>query len=119
MIAHVVLMTPKDGLSPDERGALVSAFERALREIPSVRGVRIGKRIAVGAHYESLSPDSGDYFVMIEFDDLDGLTAYLRHPAHDELGARFYQTLRSAMVFDYEVGGVERLGDLRPIQPAV
>jgi hypothetical protein len=44
---------------------------------------------------------------LVDFDDLAGLQAYLRHPAHEELGARFGQSLRSAVVFDFEVGGLE------------
>jgi hypothetical protein len=45
----------------------------------------------------------------IDFDNLDGLQAYLRHPAHEELGKRFGQSLEAAMVYDFEMGGVEEL----------
>lgn len=109
MIAHVVLMNPRADLSPADRQAFLDAFNRALREIPSVRGVRVGRRVRVGANYESLSPDAGDYIAVIDFDDMAGLQAYLQHPAHQDLGARFYQTLRSAIVCDYDVGGAEML----------
>ena len=44
--------------------------------------------------------------------DLDGLQTYLRHPAHIELGARFGQSLSSALVYDFEVGGMEVLEKL-------
>jgi hypothetical protein len=50
-------------------------------------------------------PDTADYLVVIDFDDLAGLQAYLRHPAHEELGARFNQSLSSALIYDFEVGG--------------
>ena len=43
----------------------------------------------------------------IGFDDLGGLQTYLGHSAHAELAARFYQSLSSALVFDFEEGGVE------------
>lgn len=112
MITHVVLMKPKPDLPDLERRAFVASFEHALREIPTVRGVRIGKRITFGAGYESLSRESGDYLAIVDFDDLAGLQAYLQHPAHEELGARFYTALSSAMVFDYEVGGVEKLAEI-------
>ena len=105
MVSHVVLMTPKPDLSDADRHAFVAAFERALKEIPTVRGVRIGRRVLHGANYESLAPSGGEYFAAIDFDDLAGLQAYLAHPAHDELGARFYQTLSRAAVYDYEIGG--------------
>ena len=109
MLTHIVLMKPRADLSADGRLALVAAFERAIRDIPTVRGVRIGRRVTHGAGYEQTSPDAADYLAAIDFDDLAGLQAYLRHPAHDELGARFGQSLSAALVYDFEVGGVEEL----------
>ena len=41
--------------------------------------------------------------------EIRALVSYLRHPAHDELGARFGQSLSGALVYDVEVGGVEAL----------
>jgi hypothetical protein len=90
----------------------VSAFERAVKNIPSVKNVRIGRRVLHGANYESLGPDVADYVAIIDFDDLAGLKAYLAHPAHADLGARFYSCLSAAMVYDVEVGGLEMLGEL-------
>jgi len=107
MVWHLVLMKPKTDLSSVDRDALVNAFNRAVREIPSVREVRVGRRITHGAAYEALTPDAADYLISIGFDDLSGLQAYLDHPAHAELAARFYDSLSSALVFDFEEGGVE------------
>ena len=109
MIAHVVLMRPKPNLSSEDRQAFLESFRRAIREIPSVRGVRVGRRVRIGAAYESRSPDTGEFLAVIDFDDLAGLESYLQHAAHHELGARFYQSLESALVYDYRVGGVELL----------
>jgi Stress responsive A/B Barrel Domain len=67
-ISHLVLMKPRPGLSPADRDALVAAFERAAREIPSIRGIRVGRRITHGAGYEQ--PDAADYLAVIDFDDL-------------------------------------------------
>jgi hypothetical protein len=114
LVSHLVLMKPRADLSAAERQTLIGAFEHALREIPTVRGVRVGRRIMHGAGYEPAAPDSADYLVVIDFDDLAGLRAYLRHPAHDALGARFNQSLSSALVYDFEVGGAETLGRLAP-----
>ncbi|HKB11906.1 MAG TPA: Dabb family protein [Vicinamibacterales bacterium] len=107
MVSHVVLMKPRHDLSAADREALVAAFERAARDIPSIRGVRVGRRVAHGAAYEQ--PDAPDYLAVIDFDDLAGLKTYLRHPAHDELGTRFGVSLSSASVVDFEVGGIEAL----------
>jgi hypothetical protein len=108
MVSHLVLMKPRPDLSAADRQAFIDAFDRAMREIPTVRGVRIGRRVTHGAAYEQSAPGM-DYVGLIDFDDLSGLQAYLQHPAHDDLGARFGQSLSGAMVYDFEVGGVELL----------
>ena len=112
MVSHVVLMTPRADLSADDRRGFVDLFERTLREIPSVRGVRIGKRVVHGAAYDSLAREAFEFVAVIDFDNQDGLQAYLRHPAHDALGARFYQTLSAAAVYDFEVCGIDGLRGL-------
>lgn len=108
MVTHLVLMKPRPDLSADDRQALIDAFDRAVRGIPTVRGVRLGRRVTHGAGYEQFAP-AMDYVASIDFDDLAGLQTYLRHPAHEELGARFGQSLSAALVYDFEVGGVEML----------
>jgi hypothetical protein len=113
-VYHVVLMKPRPGLPAADRGAFAAAFERALRDIPTVRGTRVGRRVKHGAGYEAVAPDAADYFALIEFDDLAGLQAYLRHPAHQELGTRFGQALSSAMVYDFEEGSA---GDFATFGP--
>jgi len=109
MIAHVVLMKPRADLSPIDRASLVDAFERAVRDIPTVRGVRVGRRVTHGAAYEADAPDAADYVAIVDFDDLAGLQVYLRHPAHAAVGERFGQSLKVAMVYDFELGGIEAL----------
>jgi hypothetical protein len=108
VVTHVVLMKARPDLSPDDREAFIAAFERAARDIAEIRAVRIGRRATFGAGYESTTPDM-DFVAMIDFDDLGALQAYLRHPAHAELGARFGQALSGALVYDFEVGGLEAL----------
>ena len=108
MVSHVVLMTPRADLSATDRRAFIDAFERALRDIPSVRGVRVGRRILHGAGYEQSQPDV-QFVAIIDYDDLAGLQTYLRHPAHGEVGARFGQSLSFSNVFDFEVGGKDAL----------
>lgn len=109
MITHLVLFRPQADLPDAARRSLILAFERAVRDVATVRGVRIGRRLSHGAGYEQTSPDAADYLVAIDFDDLAGLQTYLRHPAHEELGARFNQSISAAMVYDFDVGGVEVL----------
>jgi hypothetical protein len=112
MVYHVVLLKARDGLSNADRLAFVEAFRRAAA-IEVVKGVRLGARVRHGAGYEDrMPPDTADILAILEFEDLVGLQAYLRHPAHQELGARFSQSIESALVYDFEVGGIERLDGL-------
>lgn len=109
MLTHVVLLKPRPNLTPDERAAFVAAFERAVRDIPTVRGVRVGRRVTYGAAYEAAMPDTADFLAVIDFDDVEGVQTYLRHPAHAELGALFGRLLSSALVFDFEVSELKNL----------
>jgi hypothetical protein len=106
MVAHVVLLAPRPDLTREQQDAVISAFERAAREIPSVRRVRVGRRVRHGQTYEARMAVDYPLAAIFEFDDLDGLQAYLRHPAHEDLGARFYDSLAAALAFDYEMAEV-------------
>jgi hypothetical protein len=112
MVSHLVILKPRTDLSAADRERLVAAFEHAITEIPSVRSVRVGRRVTHGAGYEARMPDAADYFVMIDFEDVAGLTEYLHHPAHEELGARFNDSLAAGFVFDFEEASLNRLRDL-------
>jgi Stress responsive A/B Barrel Domain len=114
MVSHIVLMKPRPDLTADERRAFGDALATAVRQIPTVRSVRIGRRVRHGAGYEQTSPDAADVVAIIDFDDLAGLQAYLGHPAHEALGARFRQSLSAALVYDFETGGMELLEALVP-----
>ncbi len=118
MITHLVLMKPRAGLSADEGEALVETFERAVREIPAVRAVRVGRRVTHGAQYERTAPDAADFLIQIEFDDLAGLQTYLRHPAHEAVGAQFNRVLESGWAYDFETGEVSRLREFAGLESA-
>ena len=102
-VAHVVLFRPCAALTLDERTALVASFTRALREIPEIRRTRVGKRVTHGRPYEQLMRENYEYAVVLEFDDVRSLEAYLQHPAHEELGQRFFASFEAALMYDYEL----------------
>lgn len=103
MLLHIVLFRPKPGISESDRAAMFAALTAAASEITAVRRFQVGTRITHGAAYEKLMLHDFPFAAMIEFDDLAGLQAYLRHPAHERLAELFYRLQEAAMAYDYEV----------------
>jgi hypothetical protein len=103
MVLHIVLFRPNAGIADADRSALLAALEHAATRIPSVRRFHVGRRVTHGRGYEQQMTQDFPYAAVVEFDDLAGLQAYLRHPAHEELGARFQQMLDVGLIYDYEV----------------
>ena len=104
MIVHVVLFSPKPDLSATDRAAVLEAVSSAAREIPSIRRLRVGKRIKHALPgYEQAMPDDYEYAVVIEFDDVAGLKSYLQHPSHVAAGHHFTASASKALAYDYEV----------------
>jgi len=113
MIVHVVLFRLKPGLSEDARDALAASLARATREIPSIRGARIGSRVTIGRAYEQLMTTDYSFAAILEFDDRSALQTYLDHPAHEQLARRFYASVGDALTYDFELWdsdeGLERI----------
>ena len=89
----------------DDRRALIDAFATALRDIPSIRRAQVGRRVRMGRPYEELTHTDLPYVAILEFDDADGVRAYLDHPAHQEMAARFFAALAETLIYDFEVEG--------------
>lgn len=107
MVTHVVLFRPRANLDDGQRRGLAAAFTKAIREIPSVRRARIGRRVTHGRGYESLMRVDYPYIALLEFDDVAGLESYLAHPAHEELGRKFFEMFEEALMYDYDVDEAE------------
>jgi stress responsive alpha/beta barrel protein len=104
MIVHLVLFSPRPDLPAADRDAAVAALESASKNIPSIKRLRIGKRVKHSLPgYEQMMRDDFEYAVMIEFDDVEGLKAYLQHPAHAAAGRHFTASASNALAYDYEV----------------
>jgi hypothetical protein len=104
MIAHVVLFKPKHDVTAAQRQAVIDDLKAAAAAIPSVRRLRVGKRVRHGRPgYEQLMREDFEYVVIIEFDDVDGLTAYLAHPQHAAIGSHFVRSAAAALAYDYEM----------------
>jgi Stress responsive A/B Barrel Domain len=113
VIAHIVLFRPRPDLSVSERESLAETFATALREIPTIRHAWVGRRFTHGRGYEHLMRVDYEYAAIIEFDDAGGLLGYLEHPAHQQLGERFFSAFADALMYDFELqegkGGIEAL----------
>lgn len=103
MITHVVLFRPRPDLSAADRRALADTLTAALQTIPSIRVARIGRRVTHGRGYERLMRVDYPYAAFLDFDDLAGLKAYLEHPAHEALAARFFAAFEEALMYDFEL----------------
>jgi hypothetical protein len=112
VIAHVVLFRPRPDLDIDGRRSLVAALEAVLGGVPSIRRVRIGRRLLIGRPYEALMRGDYSFIAILEFDDRAGLIAYLEHPVHEQLASRFFAAFEEALIYDYELGeGTAALGE--------
>jgi stress responsive alpha/beta barrel protein len=104
MIAHVILFRPRPDLTEARRRETLDAFVTAVNSVPTVRRVRIGRRVRHGRPgYEQAMREDFQYAAVIEFDDLTGLTAYLEHPAHLGAAAHFTSSGATALAYDYEM----------------
>jgi hypothetical protein len=113
VIAHIVLFRPRPDLSVSERESLAETFAAALREIPAIRHASVGRRFTHGRGYEQLMRVDYEYAAVLEFDDAQGLLAYLEHPAHQQLGEQFFSAFADALMYDFELqegqGGIAAL----------
>lgn len=103
MIAHLVIFRPRPNLTPAEQDRLTKAFAMALRDIPSIRRARVGRRVTHGRPYEALMRVDYSHAAILEFDDLEGLKAYLQHPSHDDLGRLFFEAFEDVLIYDFDL----------------
>jgi Stress responsive A/B Barrel Domain len=108
VIVHVVLFRPKPGLDVSVKRALADALAHAATDIASIRRFRVGRHLAPAPTYLKQESPSFPYCGLVEFDDRDGLIAYLQHPAHAALGRLFNETLEDAWIYDFEVAEAAR-----------
>jgi hypothetical protein len=104
MIAHVILFTPRPDMTGAERQAVLKTLEVAAAAIPTISRIRVGARIRHGRPgYEQVMKEDFEYAVIIEFDTLEDLAAYLAHPQHAAIGKHFSESAAAALAYDYEM----------------
>jgi hypothetical protein len=109
MIVHVVLFSPRPDLSAADRAAVLESVAAAAKEIPSIKRLRIGRRVKHSLPgYEQMMHDDYEFAVIIEFDDVAGLKAYLQHPAHAAAGHHFAASASKALAYDYDIADLKK-----------
>jgi hypothetical protein len=104
VILHLVLFNAKPELEGSERLAFAQSLAACLREIPSIRRSTVGRAVSVDPGYpRSMGEKTYQFMASLEFEDAEGLTSYLRHPKHEELGRLFWKSCASTIVSEHEV----------------
>lgn len=108
MIAHIVLLQPRADLTEDQRRAALDTLSRGAGGVPEIRSFRLGRRVRHGLPgYEQRMAQDYEFALIIEVDDVEALTRYLRAPAHRALGDLFSSATEAALAYDYDMTGVE------------
>lgn len=103
MIQHIVLFTPKEGLSSDDRRRFAAATLDTLRACPEIDRFTVGRRVEIDAGYpRSFGDNVYEFAAVLEFRDRDALVRYLTSPRHAELGRLFWETCGRTVVMEVE-----------------
>ena len=115
MIAHVVLLQPKQTLSAEARRMALETLSRSAASVPGIARFRIGKRVRHDLPgYEQQMTVDYEFALILEFESIEALTAYLTAPAHGVLGHLFTDATSAALAYDYdlrEAGGIGEVAD--------
>ncbi|CAN5675479.1 hypothetical protein BH24ACI4_BH24ACI4_02640 [soil metagenome] len=110
MITHLVMFKPGASVSGESRRAILEMVRQVVSGSPTIRRCSVGRRVKHGvAGYEQTMREDYEYALLLEFDDVEGLKAYLTGAAHDAVGKLFTS---ASLAYDYEVmdlGEADRL----------
>ena len=110
MITHVVLFAPQTAFSSDQEQGVLEGIHAVVRACPAVKACRIGRRVRHGLPgYEQAMATDYAFALMLDFEDVEGLRAYLRHPLHEAVGAVFTSAAEASLAYDYAVQGLEEV----------
>lgn len=100
MIKHIVMWKLKDYAwgagKTDNIRKMKSLLEALKGEIKEIRKIEVGVNVVQ-------SEAAYDVVLYSEFDSLDALTAYQKHPEHVKVGAFIKEVVIDRRVVDYEV----------------
>ena len=96
MIRHVAVFRFAPEFTGDQREHWMSLLRALPSQVPSLRSMSVGVDVLGGDNSHELA-------IVADFDDLDGLEAYSRHPAHAEVLRISAPVKLSLATVDFEV----------------
>lgn len=103
MIQHIVLYTPKEGLTSSDLRSFAQSVLRVLAGSTDVSRACIGRRALVDAGYErSFGVKTYEFSAVLDFDDGPSLIRYLNSVEHAELGRLFWEACADTVVLEVE-----------------
>lgn len=96
MIRHVAVFRFAPEFSSEQREDWMRMLRALPAAIPELRSLSVGVDVLGGAASHEMA-------IVADFDDLDGLAAYTRHPAHQEVLRVSAEVKTSLATVDYEV----------------
>lgn len=103
MIRHIVLFTPKPGLSDEIRGEFEALVNETLSASPYITRFSVGRRVDIDPGYSrSFGDKTYEFGAVLDFADRAQLVAYLRDDSHKRLGRAFWELCESCAVCEVE-----------------
>lgn len=98
MIRHVAVFRFVPEFNSEQREHWMSLLRALPAQIPALRSMTVGVDLLGGESSHELA-------IVADFDDLDGLDAYNRHPAHAEVLRISAPVKKSLATVDFEIPG--------------
>ena len=98
MVRHIVLFKLKDGLSFATRQELMNKFKMAIEALPAQ--ISVIQDIEVGLNINA--DENWDIAIKGNFENLEDVKAYAKHPAHVAAGEILAEVKESRACVDYE-----------------
>ena len=95
MVEHLVFFKLKEGVSEDDKSAMLTALRALPEAIPEIRYLACGTDFSGRAQGFQVG-------LIVRFDDRAGLEAYGPHPQHKAFGEKFRHLWDDVMALDFE-----------------
>jgi len=103
VISHIVLFTPKDGLTAGQTLLFAQQLQLTMGSVPSVRRATVGRRVEIDSgSTRSFGDTAYQFSAVVEFDGISGLLEYLSHPLHHELGRLFWEHCSATAILEVD-----------------